>query len=548
LISHRARFLNWIVAFIFAMCLTLGFQAKNYEEILFSSPLTYILPVVLTVVFGFLIKYIWRKWADILLKKSELEESNDTKEEISFKKTWLVAAIVIALLYFVVFLGVYPGFFCYDAQDELMETITRSFSNQHPMLHVLSMGGIVQAIYKITGSYNLGIAGFIIFGMLISACVYGFLVAYLRKNGLGRKGAIAFTLYLGMFPVLVMLALCSTKDGVFGAFLILTVIYLLKLIKAPEAFFNNKKEVIILIISSTLMMLLRSNGVYAYVVFLIIGLIAFNKTRGLKKYLKHFLAISVIGILAFFVLNKGMLAAVSASDVGHREILSVPIQQITRIYNYDPESLTQDEKDSILKYLPKESLERYEPKAADMVKIDFNEAAFAESPAAFVKLWLSLGVSHPAAYINAWVMTSYGMWYPGAIMDNYKGHDVFTHSYEDTSYFAYETEPPGERDSKIPFIDSIYRWFSLDSSIQKIPVINMLFSPGFMFFLVLFILGFMISYGRGRLAIAFLLPFLVLLTNFIGPLSLVRYVFYLWIMIPLMFFEVNHMKIKTEKR
>ncbi|MCQ2497419.1 MAG: DUF6020 family protein [Lachnospiraceae bacterium] len=537
MISHRARFLNWIVAFVFGVCLTFGFQAKNYGEVLLTNPVTYILPVVMTVLFGFMIKYIWQKW-DLILSKKAMQVRTQ-EDNVSFKKAFLTAFLIISVLYLIVFLGVYPGFFCYDAQDELVETIARTFSNQHPMLHVLSMGGIVQAFHKLTGDYNIAIAAFILFGMLITSGVYGFLVAYLRTNGLGKRGALIFTLYLGLFPVLVMLALCSTKDGVFGAFLILTVLYLLKMIKNPQDFFSKKKEVIIFVISATLMMLLRSNGIYAFIVFLPIAVFAFWKTLGLRKYFKQFLVVGVIAVIAFFVINKGMLHAVNASDIGHREILSVPIQQITRVYCYDPDSLSQDEKNSILKYLPDETLKRYEPKAADVVKIDFNEAAFSESPSDFIKLWMSLMTKHPKAYVDAWVMTSYGMWYPGAIMDNYKGHDVYTHSYEETSYFAFETEPPGERDSKIPVINDIYRWFSLDSTIQKIPVINMLFSPGFMFFVFIFVLGFMISYGRGRLAIAFLIPFLTLLTNFIGPLSLVRYVFYLWVIIPIMFFEVT---------
>lgn len=45
---------------------------------------------------------------------------------------------------------------------------------------------------------------------------------------------------------------------------------------------------------------------------------------------------------------------------------------------------------------------------------------------------------------------SYGFWYPDTVIDVYSDNSVFTFTYKDSSYFGYEVEEPGFRDSRIP--------------------------------------------------------------------------------------------------
>lgn len=41
-----------------------------------------------------------------------------------------------------------------------------------------------------------------------------------------------------------------------------------------------------------------------------------------------------------------------------------------------------------------------------------------------------------------------------------RGNTVFTFTYKDNSYFGYEVEQPGVRESKIPWLDEVYRKLS----------------------------------------------------------------------------------------
>ena len=89
-------------------------------------------------------------------------------------------------------------------------------------------------------------------------------------------------------------------------------------------------------------------------------------------------------------------------------------------------------------------------------------------------------------YLNAWLMTSYGYWYPDAVINVYGGNAVHTFTYQDSSYFGFETEYPGTRESKFPGLEEQYRKMSLELYQQKVPGISMLFSPGFLFWVFLF--------------------------------------------------------------
>ncbi len=544
------RVVNIIFSILFAFAMVAGYQCEHWGYVLPYDPYTY-----LAMAGVFLLSLILSTLLYSYIKKCySIKHSSYKASHI-----WLKSSLIIWCCYFVVFLGVYPGFFVYDAQYELTETIARNFSDHQPIFHVLYMGGIIQAVHKITEDYNIAIAVFTLAQMTFISIVMGFLVKEFNKETLRTSWAYVFSFYLGIFPVLVMYALCSAKDGVFAAALMLVFVYLRRIISDPVSFIRSPKEIVLFVLSSVLMMLMRSNGMHAYVVFSFILFIVLliadikrsksNKTSPMPNVDSDgkrsnscssiiLLLACICSVVLYIVSNKGLLIAVHASDYGSREMLTVPIQQLARVYSYEQDQMTDEEIDSLLTYLPETALSHYNPKCSDLVKLDFNEDAFSKNPATFLNLWISLGLKHPVAYVNAWFMTSYGMWYPGAVIDGYKGNEVFTFTYGDSSYFGYETELPGVRDPKIPFVDSIYRFISLDPTIQRIPVVRMLFSPGFMLWCMLFILGYFLYIKKGQYTVPYLLPLIVILTCLLGPISLVRYSYYLWILVPITVMDI----------
>lgn len=514
----------------FSLCMTFGAQLDLKESVPFGKGVMWVSVLILAVIFTIVIRYFWELMAD---RKQKMEETKSRIAEKMNLRSFLLTAGIILICYIPVFLAVYPGFFVYDAQDELLQVVTRNFSTHHPLIHVLLLGGVIQLVYKLTGSYNLGIACYTLLQMFIMAGIFAWCVEKLKSRGMGKAGRIVFTLYFGLCPVLVMFSLCSAKDGLFTGMLLIMVILLQELCSNPDAFFKRKKTVILFAASSFLMMLLRHNGFYAFLVFIPVI------TLYLRKYWKKVLP-CLLGIVVMYLLaSAGLTAFFSADDTENQEMLTVPIMQMARVYADEKDTLPAEEKEILYRYLPEEALARYTPKVSDGVKINFNNEAFTEDQGSFLRLWARWGIKHPFTYLNAWFMTSYGFWYPDTVIDVYRGNTVFTFTYGDSSYFGYEVEEPGTRESKIPWLNELYRKMSLELFQQRIPVVSMLFSPGFLFWVMAFILGFFCYQKKWEKVCPFVLPLLCWLTVILGPTYLVRYVVFLWLVVPLLLWEVK---------
>lgn len=506
---------------LFSACMIFGSSLEKRGSVTFTSLLLWFKIVALTFIVTLVVKFLW----DILngISVSWTQVSGHTYSQRQMRRTFVLTAVLIFLCYMPVFLAVYPGFFVYDAQDELMQVVTRSFSTHHPLLHVLLMGGIVQAGYKITGSYNIGIAFYTLFQMAVLSCIFSWCICRLKREGMGKIGRTIAALYFGFFPVVVMFVLCSAKDGLFSGML-LAMVMVLRQWQAEGKF--DRKELILFSMTAVFMMLLRHNGFYAFVVF---AVLVFRKKK---------LFWAAGAAVCYLLISSGLTFVFQADDSEHQELLTVPIQQMARVYGTEKDLLPENEKLTLYEILPKEALVRYTPKISDGVKMSFDNEAYGKEPGKYIRLWFSWGIRHPFTYLNAWFMTSYGFWYPGAIIDVYKGNTMFTFTYGDSSYFGFEVEEPGNRYSFLPWLEEVYRSISLDVVWQKIPVMSLLFSPGFLFWVTAFALGFFFYTGKKERAIPYILPLLVWCTVLLGPTYLVRYVVFWWFFLPVLCFDL----------
>ncbi len=438
----------------------------------------------------------------------------------------LLSFVVLFLCWLPVFLAVYPGFFVYDAQDEYVQVASRTFSTHHPLVHVLLLGGTVCGVHKLTGSYNLGIACYTVLQMAVVAGGFAFLFWYLRERRISRGIRLFGLFYLGLFPTVVMFTLCSAKDALFTTALLLLMICLLEM-GAQERFFTSRGWRLLFVLSGMAMMLFRNNGFYAFLVM--IPFLLFLQ----KKQWRQILFLTACAVAGCLFVNVGLKTALHAQSGEYQEILTVPIQQMARTYKYAPEVFTPEDREILYEVLSKEALSLYTPRLSDPVKYRFDNAAFAEDKAKYGSLWLRTGMKKPLIYLNAWFMTSYGFWYPDTVINVYGGNTVFTFTYKDNSYFGYEVEEPGVRESKIPWLDEIYRRLSLEVWKEKAPVVSWLFSPGAMFWFIAFLFTWMLNRRRYEIMYPFLPVFLLWLTVLLGPTYLPRYVLFLWYGLPL---------------
>lgn len=573
----RNKIYGYIFGILFSAAMVTGYQLETYDHLTLSSVSGILVFIGLSLIVGTLAPFGWKyldriydkrrgitskqkidngSITDILSDNMPDKESQraGSKSKISAffsyfdmasdKKYWLTIWGILIVLQIPVMLAEFPGFFCYDAQDELNQVLTRTFSTHHPLVHVLILGGNIALGHKLTGSWNIGICFHLTMQMLFMTGVFAYALTFLRKNiaiksvdkvsgNINYRGKKVYrtiaVLFFGLFPTIVMYTLCSTKDGLFSTFLLLLVIELMKLLSDTENFFKLKRHIFLLILSAMMMSLLRHNGFYAYIVFIPFGVFA------LKKYYKKVLILFIIPVILSVVIENGLTAALNADSSEHQEMITVSIMQLARTWRYTPEDFSEEDKEVLLSFLSERALGTYEIRAADYMKSFFNNAEYDENSGAYWKLWAKMMVSHPMTYINAWFLTCYPYWYPFAVINPYRGHQMPHFTYEDSSYFEYEVEPPGERYTlAFGFIDKLYYKMSLTPFQQKTPIVSLLFSMGFYFWVWMYFAFYTITKRKLMVCLPLMPVFLTWLTLMLGPVALIRYMLILWYITPLL--------------
>ena len=532
IVSFLRDFRAWRIAGVFSLlfsaALLFGARLDSVENVDVRDFRLWAALPVLTLLFAVLTRFLWL-CLDLLRERAGGGSSNkitcvpERADRFALPGTFFF----LLLCWLPVFLAVYPGFFVYDAQDEYVQVATRMFSTHHPLVHVLLLGGIICGVHKLTDSYNLGIACYMIFQMILAAGGFTFLLSYLRRKKVSPFLRLVSLFYLGLFPTVVMFTLCSAKDALFTLALLLLLISLLEMGTRAEDFYASAGWQILFVLSGAAMMLFRNNGFYAFLVM--IPILLFLQRRRWRR----FLMLAVCAVAGCLLINGGLKAALHAQSGEYQELLTVPIQQLARTYKYAPEAFSPEDEEILHEVLSEEALRLYTPRLSDPVKYRFDNETFAGDKARYAGLWLRVGMKKPLIYLNAWWMTSYGFWYPDMVINVYGGNTVFTFTYRDNSYFGYEVELPGVRESKIPWLDEVYRKLSLEVWKEKIPVVSWLFSPGAMFWFYAFLFAGLLNNKRYEILYPYLPVFLLWLTVLLGPTYLPRYVLLFWYALPL---------------
>lgn len=453
------------------------------------------------------------------------------RETFPCKKThWLILYLLLAASYSITFLAVFPGFFAYDATMAHLQVYRGELLSQHPWIHTLLLGYICEFSKSHLGHANVGIAIYIFVQMLLVSGCFLYTLYSIKRRGHTLVFILSFFFY-AFFPTIHMFALCSTKDTPFSAAMLVLLVLLWDMFEDTDGFFASRLKSAAFIFFTLVFLILRKNAIYAMVVFLPFFLAALKRNRR-----KGALLIGA-AFLLFWLYDVPLTAAMNVIDIGPKEALSVPSQQLARVYMENKDSLTEDETALLESFYPKEFLEMYLPKLADYTKGTLNTEFFLTHKKEFIRLWASAGIRNPDIYINSFLVNTYGFWYPWASLDGYKGYAGMKDTPLENAevyYFAYVTEEPGERISLIPWLDQFYFRLSTWNLHQRLPGLSLLFSPGFLFWVFMTAWAYSIHRKNRAYYPAFILIGLMWLTVQLGPIALVRYVLYLYFGLPLL--------------
>lgn len=466
--------------------------------------------IFLTFLFSLGVAELYLRFRTFLVKRISEKQPEITSGDTGY---YFICLIIIMLMWFPVLLAYYPGLFAYDVMGQIPQS-AGSYSTHHPLIHTF----ILQFFYYIVGeqllgSYNRGMVCYSLIQMLILSMAIAYMHLFLYRMKVGRTLRILLVVYTSIFPVYSVLSISMTKDIIFAAFYLVSFLCLCYWEAMPD-FFEKKHLGILYIISIVGAVLFRNNGIYVIIILLILGFIILRKEK------KDILFLTIMGVILSVFLLGILKYSVDADDLEANDMLSVPYQQLSYVYNIKNDELSFDDKHEIESFIP--GVAEYLPHRADPVKKTGQVGG--RNIGQFISLYFRMLVRYPDAYVKAFLHNTMGYWYlfdtsnaeiygsgPGIrqgylLTDTKKGFNVVH-----VSFF--------------PALEDLYEnLFSLNEY-QHYPLLFILCSMAAYIWMIVLCVFFAINlkYKHAALPIILLLGYII--TIFAGPCAIIRYAF-----------------------
>lgn len=440
------------------------------------------------------------------------------------KKSFVIVAIIIFIAYIPHFLNYFPGNGMPDSVTEVLQAIgVKPLSNHHPVMHILLIRLFMTIGNVIFKSYVAGYALAILAQIIAVALVFSYCIYFMAELKITLKYRIITLIFFMFSPILTLYNTTLLKDVPFALSTLLFIIFIIKMLK-DQTMLRSLKNKILLILILLGVMFFRNNGLYVVVLTLPFLIIA------MKKQYKQILITFLIPIIWYMIITGPVYNYFNVIKGSTREALSIPLQQFARISKYKSDKLTQDEKDRIYKYLPADNIgDLYHPLSSDPVKDKFSDENFKEDKIGLIKLYFKLALKFPGQTVYSFINNSYGYYYPDTVGwgVTYGINELeFKYSNNGENY-GLERKPI----VNIPIIDKVNDFIN----VRNIPLISMIASPGFYFWLMCLVMAFCI-YTKKYKELIIYVPILSLwLTCLASPVFCEnRYIYSLFMTLPIL--------------
>ena len=457
-------------------------------------------------------------------EQSAVTES--TPAGLNLKLMFIYAGIVfLALL--PLFLINFPGTMTVDSFNQLSQARGLTpLHDHHPWVHTLIIKLFYNIGYSLSNNVTVGIAAFILAQMLLVSLGLGFTAETLASLGSGRMGAVIVIAGFILFPYHAAYTITMWKDILFAlGVLIITILLYKELVAGIRP---GVADSLLFVLSSLAVCLFRHNGFYAYILCaLIFAFRAIVNRRSSDAYVgknARTAILTLVSILICLIINGPVKSGLNVQngDFGHE--LAIPLQQIARVVQLNgdisDEELEELARVNSIEYI----VNNYEPGGADnMIQwlVAGDSDYVKNNKGRFLKLYLSLGLKNPNAYIMAFI-------------DQTKGYYT-TMMPEQTAYYG--ILPNGDNLDNYPIFGAGVR-IKINEILSKLqdvlPVYAIFYSPGACLLILILMIGIEKVRGRRSMLLVFLPQLCLTLTVLIAtPLVAdLRYAYALMLSMP----------------
>jgi len=506
-----------ILGFFFSLCIVLA-RLDFFMELCGNAFLLVLCFFALAAAAGALLFVVYGAVGKLSFVLPENKPRRDDRRRLLL--VFFAAFFVLMLWFCMWMLFRFPGCLSPDSTWQLMQARRlEPLSNHHPIAHTMIIRLCINLGFAISANPSVALAMYTILQAAFLACSYAYLITTLYKMRI-RLWVISviFASFI-VLPYHGSLSATMVKDVWFAAFILILCLSVWRLMvslrrdgKAPLW------DIALLFISSLGMCLFRTNGLYAFIVFLPFIVIYFFRKSKAAAFVPIAAAALAILITGPFYSSLGIVPP----DV--IEPLAIPTQHITRAI-VDGAELDEEQRELLGNVVDIDAAaELYCPWLVDTVKHYIRQEGDLEYLSAhkdeFVKLWLELGLENPLSYLKAHIDLIRGYIYP--LTDG-------------TVMYLYFTEPPAEGMCMLPGpIAAVLSAMAV--YMPSIPVLNLFFSNGAAIWLYIALFGLCAAKRRYSDLILFIPVLAVWLTLLVAtPLdNEFRYAYGVFATLPLM--------------
>ena len=450
------------------------------------------------------------------------------------KHPFLVDWILIFVAWIPLWILCFPGIYVIDSSWQIKWYQEGTLYTHHPLLHTLFLGWCVNDF----PTPELGMMFYSLVQMLTLSFAFAFVCDFLRKLKQPQVVRRIVLFWFMFFTPNALMSFSATKDVFFTASFVVFLVLMARGIQDNQLL-KNWKWIGGMLVSGFLVLALRSQSRYVLILTLLVGVVIW------RKQLRRTMTLLFVGILVLFQIYNGpvtkALGGLPYDSI--REMMSVPLMQMSRALIYSPDQLDKQLQEEIKSYIPTYEAYSMGPAISDDLKMHFNLEKFKENPLSFISLWVETGLRCPVNYVDAFCRLNVAAWYP----DMYANDPGAYHP-----YFQLHSMPPEDYDwvpihrmtPEIfqPIYNQLNRLIG-NAEYQKIPLLGILFSAGASIWTLWFFFAYACSKKYWKLFPVFSVPVFMWLTILVAPIVVYRYMYPIMACLPVLW----GMLFKTQK-
>lgn len=452
------------------------------------------------------------------------------KQPLNTKSTYFIFLLINVVSFMPFFLAFFPAICAYDVPVQLTQIVEHAYNEHHPLAHTLLMKtclDIGHTVFK-SETVGMGICAFIQLFSLAAAMAY--VIYALRKCEVPFVAQIIVQAWFSLTLINGYMAVSITKDTIFTA----GVLFLISAAVLRINGHREKKTLVIFFLAGVFVCLFRNNGIYAFVFMLLFEILALIISKKSRKLWLSLTLTTIVSLVLSVVLLKVLSASLGAVQGDKREMLSVPIQQLSRVMVYEEDKLDAEDKALINDFIINEAYRDYNPVISDPAKKHTVTYVVRYQTGRFARTYFKLLKEYPGDYINAFLALIAG--YVSPFDETYRLMKVdgliISRNYIQHTWTAHEFDYMIHEAPVLPRLKAFLDDFA-EKDMFTNPLLRIFYIPGIYLWIYLTILLVLIEKKNYEKIVPLMFVFGFYLTLFLGPTMHLRYLYPLIVPLPI---------------